>query len=339
MPQTTYYNSYTLNVDSMAMCGYLSFNEYISTHPCQDKAMLETEASLDIADYCKSLTEDIDSYLIHLLTPTDPLLIELYEAACYAVLGGGKRLRPLLCLMTADMYGVARSKALPVACALELIHSYSLIHDDLPAMDNDDFRRGKPTLHRVYSEGTAILVGDYLLTYAFEILSTAQELSPTVRLQLIQLLTESSGAKGMIGGQYLDLQAVNKQLTIDELKNIHRRKTGCLITAAIDAGALVGNVTPSERSILQNIGRELGLAFQIVDDLLDISNSSHKHSTTCSSDINNNKSTYATLLGIDEARRSAMSCLKTITTQLATLQRPSSQYLVALATNMICRNK
>lgn len=287
--------------------------------------------------HCATLVQAIDAELATLLATCDETLDSLYASARYTVLGGGKRLRPLLCLLTAEMYGVAVVEALPVACTFELVHNYSLIHDDLPAMDDDDFRRGKPTLHRVYPEGHAILTGDYLLTYAFEVLSRASAFDANVRVALIGLLAESSGAAGMVGGQVLDLAAVGKPLLLPQLEAIHRRKSGRLLQAAIVAGAIMGGAPTHECQLLNRVGDHFGLAFQIIDDILDITDATHKGSTAPSSDLTNDKSTYATLLGIDNARNMALDCLRAMELELATLDRPST-HLATLASSMISRN-
>lgn len=294
--------------------------------------LVAAEDKSDLACRCRFLTQAIEEQLEEMLATKEAALSSLYEAARYAILGGGKRLRPLLCLLTGEIYDVPLEKALPVACTLELIHGYSLIHDDLPSMDNDDFRRGKPTLHRLYPEGHAILTGDYLITYAFELLSTVADIDDTTRLALIKLLAGSCGGTGMVGGQVLDLEAIGHSLSLGELQAIHRRKTGCLISASLLAGALLGKAPPEEQKHLIAAGNALGLAFQIVDDLLD-ADSSHKKR---SSDLENHKATYATILGTAEARRHALICLETISSELAKLGRPS-QNLLELATFIISR--
>lgn len=193
----------------------------------------------------------------------------LWEAAGYSLFSGGKRLRPLLTIAAvADLEGDIGS-ALHPACALELIHTYSLIHDDLPAMDNDDFRRNKPTLHRVYNEGHAILTGDFLLTYAFEILVSSPGLTPQQRLDLIKVLSLRAGAFGMIGGQVADIASKGKEPDALQLHHIHLGKTAALIIASLEFAAILCNLPPSEQDLLAHIGKHLGLAFQIRDDLLD----------------------------------------------------------------------
>jgi len=193
----------------------------------------------------------------------------LFEAAEYSLFSGGKRLRPLLTLATCAIYSPSVEKALVPACALELVHTYSLIHDDLPSMDNDDFRRGKPTLHKIYPEGHAILTGDYLLSYAFELLAEAPALGCQQKLSLIQRLAKSAGAEGMVGGQVADLSFQRDSQNVELLDFIHQRKTAALIATAFFFGALIGEAPSSHFPIWEEIGKRFGLAFQLLDDLDD----------------------------------------------------------------------
>lgn len=250
----------------------------------------------------KEYTATINSFLTSLLRTKEQEQDILYEAARYAVLGDGKRIRPLLCVLVANMFSVPLEQSLQPAAAIEFIHCYSLIHDDLPAMDNDDFRRGKPTVHRAFPESIAILAGDYLLTYAFELLSTAPHLTDNVKIQLVKLLAESSGGEGMVGGQVRDMNSTNSLLTLNELQGLHHRKTGKLINAAILFGAILGRVDKGTYQTLDRIGHQLGLIFQIADDIIDVTQSEAKHGKQESSDVANNKVTYVSLLGIQGAR-------------------------------------
>ncbi len=190
---------------------------------------------------------------------------ELYQAARYSVFSGGKRIRPLLTLATVKMLGGDLPSALIPACALELVHTYSLIHDDLPCMDDDDFRRGKPTLHKVYTEGQAVLAGDFLLTYAFELLTTCSALSDGQKLLLISTLAKASGGEGMIGGQVLDIR--NDEAT--DLKTLHEKKTGALFAAAVQFGGIVSGSSMKDIRLLEQLGYQIGYLFQVVDDFLD----------------------------------------------------------------------
>ncbi len=234
---------------------------------------------------------------LHTLIPSqsEPLYAALFDSARYSLFSGGKRLRPLLTLAAAHTFGSSWEKAIDPACALECMHTYSLIHDDLPCMDNDDMRRGKPTLHRTYPEWHALLTGDYLLTYAFEILAKCPELSDTQKIELIHTLSSRAGAQGMIGGQMIDL--ISQGLKIDQttLQEMHALKTAALISAALEFGAIVGHASLQDRALIRKSGVHIGIAFQIADDILD--------AVQESSDQKDQKATAVSLLGRQEAAR------------------------------------
>ena len=216
--------------------------------------------------YCATL---VQSHMNKLL-PENATDSRLAEAMRYSALSDGKRIRPFLILTAAQIFGVDNDLAINAAAAMEFVHCYSLIHDDLPAMDNDDFRRGKPTCHKQFDEATAILAGDALLTYAFEILSDAKtHESAEVRLELIKILAKASGFRGMAGGQMIDLEKANKKITKEELAALHRLKTGELFMASAEMGAVLGGASIQERKSLRYYANDLGLAFQIKDDILD----------------------------------------------------------------------
>ncbi len=223
----------------------------------------------------------------------------LLEAVRYSLFAGGKRLRPALALGAAEVVSGDDTVALPVACALEMIHTYSLIHDDLPAMDDDDLRRGKPTCHKVYGEATAILAGDALLTMAFD---AAAETGST---EIIQAIARAAGAGGMVGGQQMDLEGEGKQLDLAALQSIHRAKTGALIQVSLRCGAMAADATLAQVDALADYGRHLGLAFQITDDILDVVGAEAVIGKPVGSDESRDKSTYPALLGLDESRRLA----------------------------------
>lgn len=230
---------------------------------------------------------------------------ELYSAARYSLFSSGKRIRPLLVLATVEALGGSPELALSPACAIEMVHTYSLIHDDLPCMDNDDFRRGKPTLHKVYPEWHALLTGDFLLTYAFEVLAKCPGLIAQQQVQLVSVLASRAGGNGMVGGQFLDLAFDGRTQTIEELQRLHQLKTGALLVACLEFGGIVANATEKDMQILRQFGQNVGLAFQIVDDILDVTASEAKHGKSVGSDQINAKTTYATLLGIEECRNAA----------------------------------
>jgi geranylgeranyl diphosphate synthase type II len=227
------------------------------------------------------------------------------QAMHYSLFVGGKRLRPILCLAGAAAVGGDPETALPVACALEMIHTYSLIHDDLPAMDDDDLRRGRPTCHKQFDEATAILAGDGLLTEAFNIMGAAADRfagREGVLLEVMRLVATAAGYQGMVGGQMLDLQAEGRQVTLKELETIHRCKTGALLTAAVRAGALVGGGSRTEVAALTGYGEKFGLTFQITDDLLDVEGVAAEMGKAPGMDEKRRKATYPAVLGLEATR-------------------------------------
>ena len=225
----------------------------------------------------------------------------LKEAILYSTLNGGKRLRALLTLASGELCGADRETLYPIAGAIECIHAYSLIHDDLPAMDDDDFRRGKPTCHKAFDEATAILAGDALLTLSFELLSQIPNLSAEKKLEIIQLYSFSAGTQGMVGGQFIDLESEDKTITLRELETIHRKKTGALIKAAILAGAIAGNTNQDTYDKLAVYADNIGLAFQIKDDILDVTGTQEELGKMPGSDLLQDKSTYISLLGLESS--------------------------------------
>lgn len=228
----------------------------------------------------------------------------LYDAMRYSVFAGGKRIRPLLCISSCELIGGNRDDALPVACAIEFIHTYSLIHDDLPAMDNDDLRRGKPTNHKVYGEALAILAGDALLNYGFEVLIHHALNSSNCEniLKATEEIARAAGCHGMIGGQVVDLLSENKNITEEELKFMHDHKTGALIKASVAAGAIVGGADEETVKKLRNYAECLGFAFQIKDDILDVLGDESRLGKNVRSDIENGKSTFVSVFGLERSK-------------------------------------
>lgn len=234
--------------------------------------------------------------------PSSQLNTNLEESMRYSLEAGGKRMRPLLLLVTLDMLTSNIAQGMRTAVALEMIHTYSLIHDDLPAMDNDDYRRGKLTNHKVYGDWKAILAGDALLTKAFEMISFDDQLTSDVKVQLIQRLSQASGHLGMVGGQVLDMESENKQIDLETLQQIHRAKTGALLEFAIMAAVDIAQPDKETAQALEKYGQHLGLMFQIKDDLLDVFGDEAKLGKKVGSDVENNKSTYVSLLGEQGAK-------------------------------------
>lgn len=260
---------------------------------------------MNILSFIQTNRERIEARLSLLVPEKNVPYGSLFTATRYALLGGGKRLRPLLALAAAETLGAPSEQALTPACCLEMVHTYSLIHDDLPCMDDDDFRRGKPSLHKAFPEGHAVLTGDYLLTYPFELLAKDPFLSAQQKAQLIAILAEKAGAAGMIGGQVMDLEAEGKAIDAALLSEIHHHKTGAMIVAAVQIGAVIGNATPEQYESLTAFAQDVGLAFQIVDDVLDVTASAQKHGKSVSSDAVNHKTTYAALLGVEQSQKLA----------------------------------
>jgi farnesyl diphosphate synthase len=263
-----------------------------SGHLLQD-AMAETGRLIDMAiDDMLPTSEGEDGRLM--------------EAMRYGCLGGGKRLRPLLVLQTSALFNVAQSCALRVAAAIEFIHCYSLIHDDLPAMDNSDLRRGRPTTHRQFDDATAILAGDALLTFGFEVLADpATHEDPNIRCHLVTALATAAGPAGMCGGQMLDLMGENKSLDAAGVARLQRLKTGELISFSCEAGAILGKASPPQRHALKAYAHDLGLAFQMADDILDATGSEDDTGKSVGQDAAAGKSTFVSILGLDQAREQA----------------------------------
>lgn len=265
----------------------------------------------DFSQYLQSRRAEIEAALLTALPapPDCPAIVA--DAMRYSITAGGKRLRPILCLAGADAVGGDRALAMPAACALELIHTYSLIHDDLPAMDNDTMRRGRPTLHVVAGEGIAILAGDGLLTEAFALMAreprTADPLVESRKLRVIGLIATAAGAAGMVGGQALDLQGGT--LDAEQLRTMHGKKTGALIRAAAVAGAMMGGGDTATTARIDAAAAQFGLAFQIVDDILDVEGVPAALGKTAGKDAAAGKPTYPAIHGVDAARRLAAECL------------------------------
>lgn len=253
----------------------------------------------------KELIERVDQALEAYCPPGQNPQSKIYEAMRYSLFAGGKRLRPVLLLECAKMCGGEEDAAMPFACALEMIHTYSLIHDDLPAMDNDDLRRGKPTCHIAFGEGVAILAGDALLNKAFEIVTSYQEdhVSPQTVLRAVSMLAASSGTEGMIGGQVVDLQSEGKEISLSELQYLHTLKTGALIRSACTIGALLAGADEGCLQAVDSFALCLGLAFQIQDDILDVEGSFEALGKPVGSDQQSGKNTYVRLVGLEESKK------------------------------------
>ncbi|SDY56675.1 geranylgeranyl diphosphate synthase, type II [Evansella caseinilytica] len=250
----------------------------------------------------EKIEQHLPEYIEGLNAPT-----VLKEAMTYSLKAGGKRLRPILVLATLKSYGKPLSLGYQAAAAIEMIHTYSLVHDDLPAMDDDDLRRGKPTNHKVYGEAMAILAGDGLLTYSFQLLASANMLSTDMKLELIRRISQAAGPAGMVGGQVKDMLGEGRELDAEQLQQIHHHKTGELLSVSVEAGAIIAAVPEKEKIALREFGKQLGIAFQIKDDILDVEGDVRELGKPVGSDEVNNKSTYPKLLGLAGAKEKLLS--------------------------------
>lgn len=268
---------------------------------------------MELKQYIKECCELVENKLESILPQSDELPFSLHRAMRYSTFAGGKRIRPVLLLAACEAVGGDRLKAVSAGAAMEMIHTYSLVHDDLPAMDNDDFRRGNPTNHKVFGEAVAILAGDALLTQAFILLSSP-ELTAAVPaatlLQVIQEFAGCAGSRGMVGGQVVDMESEGKHdIDLPTVQYIHTHKTGALIKASVKAGALLGGATPGQLDALVRYGEAIGLAFQIADDILDIEGTTAELGKDAGSDQARGKATYPSVVGIGEARRRSAELL------------------------------
>lgn len=262
----------------------------------------------------------------------------LGEAMRYAVLGAGKRLRPLLVMAAAEAVGGEREAAMRAACAVELIHAYSLAHDDMPCMDNDVLRRGKPTLHVQYGEAQAMLAGDAMQALAFDVLTPDDGVPPVLQARLCRLLARASGYDGMAGGQAIDLASVGKPLDEASLRDMHRRKTGVLLQASVQMGAACGDIGDAAWTALGDYGAAIGLAFQVVDDILDVTQDSEVLGKTAGKDQDSNKPTYVSVLGLDAARAYALNLRDRAHQALAASGLADTAWLSLLADKVVERD-
>ena len=263
---------------------------------------------MDIKAYLARKKDIIDKTLEKLVPPAKTFPPVIHEAMRYSLFAGGKRVRPVLAIAAAEAVGATTADLLPVAGALELIHTYSLIHDDLPAMDDDDLRRGRPTCHKAYGEAVAILAGDGLLTMAFEVLSDPRRLKCIQARTLVSMIREiavASGVFGMVGGQVVDIQSENREIDFPTLEYIHTHKTGALIRASVRVGALYAKAGKRQFAALTRYGEMAGLAFQIVDDILDVTGKQEELGKDIGSDLEKGKKTFPSFLGLEESRRRA----------------------------------
>jgi geranylgeranyl diphosphate synthase type II len=296
----------------------------------------KSDKDFDLAAYLKEKQQIVEDALEKSLPIAQPE--KIYQAMRYSLLAGGKRLRPILCLASCELIGGDLAIALPTACALEMIHTMSLIHDDLPAMDNDDYRRGKLTNHKVYGENIAILAGDGLLAYAFEYVGLETKNVPAQRvLEVITRLGRTVGGTGLVGGQVLDLESEGKpDITTEALSEIHTRKTGALLETSVVSGAILAGASSEDLQRLSTYAQNIGLAFQIVDDILDITATKEELGKTAGKDLQAEKATYPKLWGIEASREQAKQMIDKAIGQLS-VYGEKAQALRAIALYIIER--
>lgn len=262
-------------------------------------------SAFDLKKYAQRCAQQVDRALSQHLPSARTKPATIHQAMRYSLFAGGKRIRPILTLAATEACGGKSGDAMPLACAVECIHTYSLIHDDLPSMDNDDFRRGRPTSHKVYGEGIAILAGDALLTQAFEIAGKARGWPRYTHAHLIAEITQTAGSLQLIAGQVADLEGEGKALTLPQLRYIHERKTSALLTCAVRLGGMSANCTPTQLQALTDFGRHVGLAFQVIDDILDVTQSTEQLGKTAGKDQAAAKATYPAIVGLEKSKKIA----------------------------------
>ena len=272
-------------------------------------------------DYIDARRAEVERALAAVLPPVPDCPQVVHEAMSYSLHAGGKRLRPILCLASADAVGGDRAMAMPAACAIELIHTYSLIHDDLPAMDDDDYRRGRPTSHKVFGEAIAILAGDALLTLAFGLIAAGagRTADPMLTARVVGEVAEAAGTRGMVGGQVVDIESEGLQVSPERLDYIHLHKTAALIRVSLQAGALIAGAAPAQLAAVGACGEALGLAFQIVDDILDVEGSTEELGKTAGKDAQQQKATYPAFHGLEASRAKARALIDQAKEALAPL--------------------
>jgi geranylgeranyl diphosphate synthase type II len=295
---------------------------------------------MDLKSYFDHRISQVDKALESVLPGESTLPASLHKAMRYSIFAGGKRIRPILMIAACEAVGGDPARVMPAACAMEMIHTYSLIHDDLPAMDDDDFRRGRPTNHKVFGEATAILAGDALLTEAFILLSNpeaSREIDPEIIRRVVHIIARCAGSLGMVGGQVVDMESEGKKIDFPTLEYIHTHKTGALILASVQAGALIGGADEGVFAALTRYGEAAGLAFQVADDILDVVGDQAQLGKDVGSDQAREKATYVALLGLEEARQRARELRDVALTALDPLGE-SAEPLRSIASYIVDRS-
>jgi geranylgeranyl diphosphate synthase type II len=287
---------------------------------------MSTAKAFDLNAYLAASTEAVNRALDHFLPSEKTKPATIHQAMRYSLFAGGKRMRPALLLAASQACGGSEKDALPLACAVECIHTYSLIHDDLPAMDNDDFRRGKPTNHKVFGEGIAVLAGDALLTQAFEIAAQCRKFPRYPHDQVVLEIARAAGSLQLVGGQVADLEGENQRLSVAQLRYIHERKTSALLGCAVRLGGMSANCSPAKLAALTDFGYHVGLAFQVIDDILDVTQTSDKLGKTAGKDVAVQKATYPSIVGLEKSRKIA----EQLTAKAFAALKPFKGHAVAL---------
>jgi geranylgeranyl diphosphate synthase type II len=291
---------------------------------------------MNLKRYLAARQKEVDRALDRFLPRESVAPATIHKAMRYSLFAGGKRLRPILCLAAAEACGGKFAAALPHACAVECIHTYSLIHDDLPSMDNDDLRRGRPTCHKVFGDAIAILTGDALLTVAFEIASRAHPVSRYDLRAVMREIAEAAGSRKLIAGQVADLEAEGKNLSREQVRSIHENKTAALLTASVRLGAMAGNAGAKQLAAVTAFGRALGLAFQVIDDILDVTQTSEKLGKSAGKDLAAKKATYPAVFGLEKSRSEARRLTKQAHKALESLGE-NGEVLRSLADYLLAR--
>src|SRR5271170_91237 len=260
---------------------------------------------MDFSRYWSARQKKVEAALNRFLPSANTRPKTIHQAMRYSIFAGGKRLRPIICLAAAEVLRGKIDAALPLACVVECIHTYSLIHDDLPCMDNDDFRRGKPTSHKVYGEGIAVLAGDALLTIAFEIAAQCKSQPRYSHAEIVLEIAAAAGSRALVAGQVADLEGEGKKISASDLRYIHENKTAALIASSIRLGAMSANATPKQLERLTDFGQSLGLAFQVIDDILDVTQTTEKLGKSAGKDVAAQKATYPAVFGLERSRAEA----------------------------------
>ena len=291
---------------------------------------------MDLPKYLAARQKEVDRALDHFLPKASTKPATIHKAMRYSLFAAGKRLRPILCLAAAEGCGGLTKSALPLACAMECIHTYSLIHDDLPSMDNDDFRRGRPTCHKVFGDGIAVLAGDALLTVAFEIAAQADTWPRYDMREIMREISIAAGSRKLIAGQVADLEGEGQPHTRAQLRYIHENKTAALLTTSVRLGAMSANATPTQLGAMSDFGRALGLAFQVIDDILDVTQTSEKLGKSAGKDVAAQKATYPAVIGLDGSRAEAVRLTKMAHDALTPLGK-KAETLHEIANHLLAR--